>query len=217
MVIFNHFWDNLTDTLSRNTHTHTHTHTHTFAANFKKPANHRKPMHGSVDQVKDLCDRSCHVTSKKANVIRSISCLYFFSGSLLSSGQSPSFLIWLSMPFTSTESYLVIPLSLVFFSYLPSYHPAWPHLQTHWAAASFCIHHALPYLCKCQVSSWSFFHLALSHLPSTLFSKLRPSHLSGHSLRPVYMLHLCTFITFCIYLYWSLDVPVLGLLDRKLL
>lgn len=134
-----------------------HTHTHTFAANFKEPANHWKPMHGSVDQVKDLCDRSCHVTSKKANVIRSISCLYFFSGSLLSSGQSPRFLIWLSMSFTSTESYLVIPLSLVFFSYLPTYHPAWPHIQTHWAAASFCIHHALLCLCKCQVSSWSFF------------------------------------------------------------
>lgn len=146
MVIFNHFWFNIMDTISRNTRTykhacaHVHTHTHTLS----HPMSRNMQINGSPCMA--LWTRS------RTSVIDDIMLLLkkeTWSGpSPLSSflGQSPNFLIWHSMSFTSPESLLVSPLSPVFFLHLPFYCPALPHFQSHSVGTSFHIHLAVPCL-----------------------------------------------------------------------
>lgn len=192
-------------------------HTHAFAFNFKKLTNHQKHMHGSVDKGKDLCHRPWLITPKKVSAIRSIFCSYFSNGSLLSLGQSPNSLTWLSTP--SPLQFLILsfpcPLSLphnfpstVLHYYISS------HTQQLPVSASTVLCFAIA---NASSPAEAFLHSTLPQLPSTFSFKPRPFCLSGHSLRPVYMLHLCTFITFSNYPYGSLDAPVWGLFDCKLL
>ena len=156
-------------------------------------------MHGSVDQVKDLCNRWYHVTSEKGNVIRSISSLLFF-------GTKSKFLnMAFDVLYISRVSPCQSPVSCLFLT--PSL--LLPCITTFPVTLG---RYQFPHPPCCTLPFFT-----LSHFPSNRYSKLRPPHLSGRSLRLVYMHYLCTFITFCIYPHWSLDAPVWGLLDRKLL
>lgn len=156
------------------THTCMYTHLCTFTFNFKELANLQKPMHISMNQVKDSCDGSWCVASEKANMIKSILLFILFQWHFALVRTSPNSLMWFSMPFTSPVSHLGIPLSPVSSSCSPLYSPALPHLQPRAAATSFCSHCGLSCLCKCQASSWSFFP---SH--PTFTSPLLPSPRSG--------------------------------------
>ena len=164
-------------------------------------------MHVFLDQVKDLHGSSCHATSKKANVSKGISCLDCTQGLSRLFG-TVCFSIELSMPFTSLESHLVIHLSCFFL--IPSLPPSCvPRLQLHWPASD-SVSTCSPFLLKTPGLQLELSSTPPLHLPSALLFKLRPSHLSGYSLRLVYMLYLWVLSQHSVLISTEAWMPLFG-------
>lgn len=112
MMIFSHFWVNLMDTISRKIHAYAHAHIHIpicvrFQGTGKSPEAHAwicGPGEGPLWQV-----LTCYFWISKCDQVHLL-IIFSPSCSLFSSGQSPNSLIWLSVPFTSPVSHLVIPV-----------------------------------------------------------------------------------------------------------
>lgn len=213
-MIFSYFWVNLLDTVSRKIHAYAQAHTHIpicvwFQGTCKSPEAHAwicGPREGPLWQV-----LTCDFWISKCDQVHLL-IIFSPSCSLLSSGQSPNSLIWLSVPFTSPVSHLVIPVPCLLLILCPV-----PSCVTI-SAATLSGWQILHPPCSSSPLQMPAFRLKRwSHHLSIPFSTVRPSQLWSHSLIPVYMLHSCTCITFCIYPYWSLDVPALELSGCKLL